>query len=862
MPATQEQIDALVVKVAAHPDFPGAVAALILRYAALTGPKNLRYGPAGVSEDDTNGTVVSSVDGVDDGVPPLVYSLTDDAGGRFAVDSGTGQITVADASSIVFATATAHDITVQVADSNNSTATVVLNIPVTEGAGAPDITISLSANRVIQGSANGTAIGTATQTGAESGTWSLQSNPVGLAAIHSTTGALTLADTTLLDGLDTNESEAFSITIRFTDNGNTQDLPVDIVGVAADYDPLAFQFQSPDDYGTGGALSGAVDSDELTIAGWVKRDTADAMSVLHFVGSVAGHSLRYLGTNQLRFFLSDAAGNTLVNVSTDPMTDTDPHYIFFSCRDGATKKDIIFRLDGVSSLVNETTNVNGDIAMSSVTTSYIGAAPGDTDPILHFNGGLAEIMLWQEYFENEALLRDAQGKLINPGPTGSLVTGTAPLFMIGGPDASLANPLNDLSGNGNHFTPTGTIGEFTPGPNDDVPEDPPDGQEVFASAITVSALNAAYNQVTEHDATIWLPEGTGSSWSGWTQPAGGFRVHIRGAAFQPATNGYLTATTDPQAQAALANYQPATKIRTVGLGGGGVTVITLNVPGSTVSHIYFEARTTADDTGIQVNTQDDTVIYYCRFDNFDAEAVNFAGTPGNALLTHCAVFTTGDGEGFHCTRGNSSSTYAAYDLDALAGSFDQPYVQYCLFYDAGHWFDWSRNGVGVLRYCRGFGGQGSFAQARFHGRYLFNGAEQTSGRWAEIYGNYCRNSATRSAWTFIHMAGGDGVAFDNTVLDFSRFAVFNLEATSRQGADPNNPSCAEQSYPEPQQTRVFHLWGNTLDGAAINDIGDLHFNQCSEPGFLFNGAGEEIFFVQRPDYTAAGAHANMPAELA
>ena len=47
----------------------------------------------------------------------LTYSLADDAGGRFAIDADSGEITVADGSALDYETATSHDITVRITDS-------------------------------------------------------------------------------------------------------------------------------------------------------------------------------------------------------------------------------------------------------------------------------------------------------------------------------------------------------------------------------------------------------------------------------------------------------------------------------------------------------------------------------------------------------------------------------------------------------------------------------------------------------------------------------------------------------------------------------------------------------------------------
>ena len=49
------------------------------------------------------------------------YELTDSANGRFAIDSETGEITVADASQLDYEQATSHEVTVRATDADGAT---------------------------------------------------------------------------------------------------------------------------------------------------------------------------------------------------------------------------------------------------------------------------------------------------------------------------------------------------------------------------------------------------------------------------------------------------------------------------------------------------------------------------------------------------------------------------------------------------------------------------------------------------------------------------------------------------------------------------------------------------------------------
>ena len=82
----------------------------------------------------------------------LSYSLVDDAGGRFAIDSVTGEITVADGSLLDHEAAASHDVVVQVTDVAGATYDETFRIDVgdvNEGPAAVDDTGTTSENGTI-----------------------------------------------------------------------------------------------------------------------------------------------------------------------------------------------------------------------------------------------------------------------------------------------------------------------------------------------------------------------------------------------------------------------------------------------------------------------------------------------------------------------------------------------------------------------------------------------------------------------------------------------------------------------------------------------------------------------------------------
>ena len=63
----------------------------------------------------------------------FTFSLTDDAGGRFAIDSSTGEITVADGSLLDYETATSHNVTVETTDAAGNTYSESMAISIDNG---------------------------------------------------------------------------------------------------------------------------------------------------------------------------------------------------------------------------------------------------------------------------------------------------------------------------------------------------------------------------------------------------------------------------------------------------------------------------------------------------------------------------------------------------------------------------------------------------------------------------------------------------------------------------------------------------------------------------------------------------------
>ncbi|MHC5112370.1 MAG: cadherin domain-containing protein, partial [Planctomycetota bacterium] len=169
------------------------------------------------------------------------YSLTDNAGGRFAIDTNTGVVTVADTSLLDFEAATSHTVTVQAASTDGSTSTETFTINLTddtsEAAVGPVTDSDGTANTVVDDAPNGTVVGiTALATDAnatDTVTYSLSSDFGGAFAIDANTGVVTVADSSLLDY----ETDAYpTITVEATSTDGSTSNQVFTVNLEEDFD--------------------------------------------------------------------------------------------------------------------------------------------------------------------------------------------------------------------------------------------------------------------------------------------------------------------------------------------------------------------------------------------------------------------------------------------------------------------------------------------------------------------------------------------------------------------------------------------------------------------------------------------------
>ncbi len=202
-----------------------------------------------VAENATNGTTVgitASASDADATNNLITYSLDDDAGGRFTINSSTGVVTVANGS-LQLRSCHNHTIIVRATsqDTSFSTQSYIINLTdVNEASVGPISDANASANTVLENSAIGTTVGITAQAsdpdGTDSVTYSLDDNAGGRFTINSTTGVVTVAGS-----LDRETAATYNITVRATSTDSSSTTQVYTISLAMSMNSMSAQLAIP-----------------------------------------------------------------------------------------------------------------------------------------------------------------------------------------------------------------------------------------------------------------------------------------------------------------------------------------------------------------------------------------------------------------------------------------------------------------------------------------------------------------------------------------------------------------------------------------------------------------------------------------
>jgi hypothetical protein len=212
--------------------------------------------------DGDAGTANSVIEGVASGVytgltaqasdpnspsSQVTYTLIDDAGGRFAINSTTGAVTTGpNANLIDFETSGgtsaingSYSVIVQASDGAGGISSQTFAIAVADAAPTNWIDNDAGANTIVEGATNGTNVGVIANAFDPNGghvTYSLAANPNNAFAIDASSGIITVADGTKIDFESTaGAGHSYTLTVQGTDDSGrftTSDFIVDVADVA------------------------------------------------------------------------------------------------------------------------------------------------------------------------------------------------------------------------------------------------------------------------------------------------------------------------------------------------------------------------------------------------------------------------------------------------------------------------------------------------------------------------------------------------------------------------------------------------------------------------------------------------------
>ena len=199
-----------------------------------------------IAEGSSSGTHVTYVRPTDPEVNAdgtYTYTLTDDAGGRFAIDNTTGEVTTANGVLLDYESSTSHSISVRVTDAEGGTYDETITISLINVNDAPVITSNGgAATAAINVDENTTSVTTVTSTDVDGGTASysiIGGNDAGLFSIDSGSGALTFDSAPDFETpTDSNGDNVYEVTVQVSDgNGGTDSQAISVTVTDMNEDP-------------------------------------------------------------------------------------------------------------------------------------------------------------------------------------------------------------------------------------------------------------------------------------------------------------------------------------------------------------------------------------------------------------------------------------------------------------------------------------------------------------------------------------------------------------------------------------------------------------------------------------------------
>ena len=340
----------------------------------------------------------------------FTFSLNDDAGGRFAIDSSTGEITVADGSLLDYETSTSHSVTVEVTDAAGNTFAQAMIISLDDGGPTQTIPIDQTINEdetLVFSTGNGTAITVGDGTADDSRMQVTLTVNNGTLRIPSPTGL------TFVQGFNNSSS----ITIEGTEANINASLEGLIYTPTADYNGLdslvvttafnadlegyyTFEGGNADDQSASTAQNGTFVGDATTLIDGTRGEvlsldgTGDHVQIANTFGSptsvTIGGWVNFTGAgrqefisidNRVHIALDDSGNGVKGSIQTGASSWND--LVSSVSLSGTGWNHVMYTFDDSSNVHNlyingelvATESITDSIYWTGATTTYIGAHP-------------------------------------------------------------------------------------------------------------------------------------------------------------------------------------------------------------------------------------------------------------------------------------------------------------------------------------------------------------------------------------------------------------------------------------------------------------------------------------------------------
>lgn len=273
-----------------------------------------------VSEGLPNGTVVTTVEAIDLDNDQLAYLITSgNTDNAFAIDTGSGKLTVANADAMVFATNPTFTLGISATDGISS-ANATLTINLLEASGP---VIEDQAFNIISSIETGDEVGTVAAFDAQGDaiTYAIVSgNTNDALALSSSTGVLTVADRALLDFSVAN---SFTLEVSASDAAETNSATIMVVlntAPAFNWTTTTFDFNENEAWSLTVSVTDA-ESDELTLT-ITSGDEGGLFSIVNTAGDGSDPIYKLFPVANGIDFELDQTSFELIILAEDPFSNT------------------------------------------------------------------------------------------------------------------------------------------------------------------------------------------------------------------------------------------------------------------------------------------------------------------------------------------------------------------------------------------------------------------------------------------------------------------------------------------------------------------------------------------------------------